>query len=258
MDLTGGDDEDDDYAKAIAASLAPIDLTRTAVSDAGAAAAPAAHPPAAGSGAVDLSGPNFMAEARTLAAIFTDLKPAHILAVLMDFDDHHDDPVSVVSALLGERSSFGPESLASLPKPTSVKGPMLLSAYAALDEAVTMLLTVFPNADPTALRTKLAKMQEEGVDDLVASASAEMLEGYVRVSDAAALAAASAGGASAGPLPHELPFQLGEFLPTEVDGYEGRTMIRGLTARPTAETAESVPGWVSNFVLQMMNLVPRY
>jgi hypothetical protein len=208
------------------------------------AAAAAATAGAGAAGAndatIDLSaGPDLMAEARNLSAIFPDLRPASILAVLMDFSDYHDDPVTVVSSLLGERTTFGPASLAKLPRPQEVKGPLGLSAFAALEDAVTTLLAIFPNADPTALRSSLTKKQEDGVDDLVGTQSAEMLEGYVRVSDAAALAASNA----AAPLPHELPLDMAEYLPAEEDGYEARTMIRALTVRPTVETANTVPGW---------------
>ena len=83
-----------------------IDLTRTLSSEeavgrtAEAAAAPGDSSAVGGSGAtIDLSGPNLMAEARHLSSIFPDLRPANILAVLMDFQDYHDDPVSLSLSL---------------------------------------------------------------------------------------------------------------------------------------------------------------
>ena len=237
LDLTG----EGNWQPAAAANGAEIDLTRTLSSEGarGEGARGGARGGGgggSGGGAIDLSGPNLMAEARHLSSIFPDLRPANILAVLMDFQDHHDDPVTVVSSLLSERTSLGPESLAKLPKPSDVSA-LGASAFSTLQDALTTLLGIFPNADPSALRSSLSQKQEEGIADLVGAQSAEMLEGYVRVSDAAALSGTTA------PLPHELPFDTEEFLPAEEDSYEARTMLKGLRTRPSVDMVHAVPGW---------------
>lgn len=236
LDLTG-EGNWQPAAAAAARGGAEIDLTRTLSSEAaGCEGAVRGASGGGDAGAIDLSGPDLMAEARHLSSIFPDLRPANILAVLMDFQDHHDDPVAVVSSLLSERTSLGPESLAQLPKPSDVSA-LGVSAFSTLQDALTTLLGIFPNADPSALRTALSHKQEEGIADLVGAQSAEMLEGYVRVSDAAALSS------TATVLPHELPFDMEEFLPAEEDSYEARTMLKGLRTRPSVDMAHAVPGW---------------
>ena len=157
----------------------------------------------------------------------------------MEFSDYHDAPVAIVSTLLAERTGkLGPESLARLPHPTDVHGPPGAAAFNEVDSAVTSVLAVFPNADPTALRAMVVKRQEEGVEDLVGVVSASMLEGYTRVSDAAAKQASSTP-------PHLLPWEMEEFIP-QADGYEGRELVRQMVSRPELRNAEStVPAWAA-------------
>ena len=261
VDLTGADEQPAAAAAAAqpaaAAAAGAIDLTDASGHQAGGGgggggeaaaassstygAAAAGGGGASGGGAIDLATPSFdlMAEARNLCAIFPDLRPANILAVLMEFSDYHDDPVAIVSTLLAERTGkLGPESLARLPHPTDVHGPPGAAAFNEVDSAVTSVLAVFPNADPTALRAMVVKRQEEGVEDLVGVVSASMLEGYTRVSDAAAKQADSTP-------PHLLPWEMEEFIP-QADGYEGREFVRQMVSRPELRNAEStVPAWAA-------------
>ena len=77
------------------------------------------------------------------------------------------------------------------PRPPRRHLPRGAAAVNEVDSAVTSVLAVFPNADPTALRAMGVKRQEEGVEDLVGVVSASLLEGYTRVSAAAAKQACS-------------------------------------------------------------------